>query len=80
MARTETQAKPITLPSVVREFLSAPFQSLPAAFGESVTPEMRVFEAEAAEAQHRGARAERSVRVRHEHSRPARQDESLERQ
>ncbi len=63
----------------VAAFLSAPFQSLPALFGPRSTPEMRVFTAGADEALHEGRRAPRSAAVRHEHTRPARQDSSLER-
>jgi hypothetical protein len=67
------------LPNALREFLSAPFQSLPAAFGNPVPPDMAAFEAEAAEAQHQGRPGPRSAVVRHGHTRPARQDESLRR-
>ncbi len=35
-----------------RRLLSAPFQELPPEFGDTVPPELRVFEAEAEERQH----------------------------
>jgi hypothetical protein len=35
-----------------RRLLSAPFQELPSEFGDTVPPELRVFEAEAEEQQH----------------------------
>jgi hypothetical protein len=35
-----------------RRFFEAPFQDLPAEFGDPVPPELRVFEAEAESAQH----------------------------
>jgi hypothetical protein len=65
---------------LVRRLFGAPFENLPPEFGNTVPPELRVFEAEAEEAQH----TEQSERVgrlaRHGRSSPARQDESLKRQ
>jgi hypothetical protein len=37
----------------IRWFFSAPFQDLPPAFGDTVPPELRAFEAEVNEIQHR---------------------------
>jgi hypothetical protein len=65
---------------VARRFLSAPFENLPPEFGDTVPPELRVFEAEA-EASQREVREELAVPAVHDHrSRPARPDESLERE
>ena len=36
----------------VRRFARAPFQNMPPAFGDTVPPELRVFEAEVEEIQH----------------------------
>jgi hypothetical protein len=64
---------------VARRFLSAPFENLPSEFGDSVPPELRVFEAEA-EASQTDVREEIVTPAVHDHSsKPARRDETLER-
>ena len=63
-----------------RQFLSAPFANLPAEYGGTVPPDLRMFEARA-EASQREAREKIATPVVHAHrSRPARRDESLERE
>jgi hypothetical protein len=65
---------------VARRFFSAPFENLPSEYGDPVPPDMRVFEARA-EASQREAREEIAISAVHDRrSRPARRDESLERQ
>jgi hypothetical protein len=80
MTKTTTHTGSRRLRHVLRGFRSAPFRMLPAPFGQCVPSDMYAFEALAEEAQHSGQRTRRPSRVSHEHSRPARQDESLERQ
>jgi hypothetical protein len=36
----------------IRRFMRAPFEDIPPAFGNTVAPELRVFEAEAEEMEH----------------------------
>jgi hypothetical protein len=80
MTKTATHTKSGVLKHVLRGFRSAPFRMLPAPFGQCVPSDLCEFEARAEEAQHSGQRTRRSSRVPHEHSRPTRQDEWLERQ
>ena len=65
---------------VVERFLRAPFESLPPEYGDTVPPDLRQFEAEA-EASQRHVVEEIPVPPAHDQrSRPARQDESPERE
>jgi hypothetical protein len=63
---------------LVRWLCGAPFQRLPPQYGDTVPPEMRAFEDQAA----RNARGRRfdMAPVRHEHTHPARLDSWMERQ
>ncbi len=63
-----------------RGFRYVPFGILPSPFGPGVPSDLGAFEARADEAQYSGRRILRPARVRHEHTRPARQDTWLERQ
>jgi hypothetical protein len=59
--------------SLIRRFLGAPFQNLPPAFGDTVPPELRVFEAEADEIEHRAVGMVSSTNGRgHVRSKPRR--------
>lgn len=49
---TKKHKKPGWIQRFVRWFFGAPFQELPPEFGDPVLPKLRVFEAEAEEAQH----------------------------
>jgi hypothetical protein len=65
---------------IARRFFSAPFENLPPEYGDPVPPELRVFEAEA-EASQRETREEMGAPEVHDRrSKPARRDESLERE
>jgi hypothetical protein len=64
----------------LRWLFGAPFQGLPSEFGDPVPPELRVFEATAEEAQHRAQGSVLPPAVPPEHTRPARRDESLDRE
>lgn len=65
----------------LRWLFGAPFQELPPEFGDPVPPELRVFEAETEEAQHRAqGKVLPPTSGRHEQTKPVRQDESLERE
>ncbi len=80
---TQSDSAPTTERSrhILHRYRTVPFRMLPAPFGYTVPIDLRVFEAEAEEAQHIERPAPRqSSRVRHAHTRPARQDEALERQ
>lgn len=65
----------------LRNLLSAPFQELPPEFGDTVPPELRVFEAEAEERQHhpRGKISSRRS-ARHYRTKAVKSDEQLERE
>lgn len=65
----------------LRNLLSAPFQELPPEFGDTVPPELRVFEAEAEERQHH-PRAKVSSRrsARYYQTKAIKSDEQLERE
>lgn len=65
----------------LRNLLSAPFQELPPEFGDTVPPELRVFEAEAEERQHH-PRAMVSTRSSGQHyqTKAIKSDEQLERE
>ncbi len=80
MRNTEARARSGGLRHILRRFRTVPFRMLPAPFGQCVPVDLRLFEAKADEAQHWGRRALRKARVAHEHARPARQNEWLERQ
>jgi hypothetical protein len=57
----------------LRRFLRAPFEDIPPAFGDTVPPELRVFEAKADEIEHHAIDNLSSPKRRgHERSRPAR--------
>ena len=64
-----------------RRLLSAPFQELPPEFGDTVPPELRVFEAEAEERQ-RHPQNDISLRhsARHYQTKAIKSDEQLERE
>jgi hypothetical protein len=64
-----------------RWLLGAPFQELPAEFGDPVPPELRVFEAEAEERQHhpRGRISPRPSGA-HYQTKAVKSDEQLERE
>ncbi|OIO93176.1 MAG: hypothetical protein AUK03_08640 [Anaerolineae bacterium CG2_30_64_16] len=69
------------LKSFVRWLFGGPFRRLPPAFGNTIPPELRTFEAEADEAQQRGVgKVASNLPAPHAKTRPARQDKSLERQ
>lgn len=64
-----------------RWLFGSPFRDLPPEFGDPVPPELRVFEAEAEEVQHRPrGKAEPLAPGRHPQTKPIRRDESLERE
>ena len=65
----------------LRNLLSAPFQDLPPEFGDTVPPELRVFEAEAEERQHH-SRAKLSSRrsAQHYRTKAIKSSEQLERE
>jgi hypothetical protein len=48
----KVHSKPSLVNRFVRWLFGAPFQNLPPEFGDTVPPELRVFEEEAAQAQH----------------------------
>ena len=65
----------------VRWLFGSPFRELPPAFGNTVPPELRAFEAEAAEAGRRGLGGVAApVPVRSRKTHPKRLDSWLERQ
>ncbi len=64
----------------VRWLFGAPFQNLPPEFGDTVPPELRVFEAEAERAQHTEQREPATPLVGHRRSGAGWHDDSLERQ
>jgi len=65
----------------LRKLLSAPFQELPSEFGDTVPPELRVFEAEAEERQrHPRSRISSRRSVRHYQTKAVKSDEQLERE
>ncbi len=81
MAKTETHSAPERSHHILHGYRTVPFRMLPAPFGHTVPVDMLVFEAKAEEAQHDERPVPgQSSQVSHEHTRPARQDESLERQ
>ena len=64
-----------------RWLFGSPFRELPPAFGSTVPPELRAFEAEAAEAGRRGwGGVVAPVPVRHRKTHPERLESWLERQ
>ena len=65
----------------VRWLFGSPFRELPPAFGNTVPPELQVFEAEAAEAGRRGLGGVAApVPVHHRKTRPERLESWMERQ
>ena len=54
----------------IRTFLRAPFEKLPPQYGDPVPPELRVFEAEVAEAQHHPREMGEAPHAHHGASRP----------
>jgi hypothetical protein len=78
---TQKSKKPGWIQRFVRWLFGSPFQELPSEFGDPVPPELRVFEAQAEEAQ-RQARGDVAPPSSAHPGRtgPARQDESLERE
>ncbi len=81
MTKTETYTASERLHHILHGFRTMPFRMLPAPYGHTVPIDMREFEAGTEEAQHSERPVPgRSSKVPHEHTRPARQDESLERQ
>ncbi len=64
---------------LIRWLSGAPRADLPAAFGSTVPADLQAFEAEA-DAIQRSPRTTTVAGVPHQHTRVARQDESLERQ
>ncbi len=65
---------------LIHWLFGAPFTRLPAIYGNSVPIDLQTFQARAVEAQHTPRPTGRAFRMRHQHSHPARQDESLERE
>jgi hypothetical protein len=64
----------------VRGLFGAPFRNLPSEFGDTVPPELRVFETESEQVQHTVEREPAASLPRDGRSSPARRDDSLERQ
>jgi hypothetical protein len=65
----------------LRKLLSAPFQELPPEFGDTVPPELRVFEAEAEERQHHSrGKASPHYSAQHYQTKAIKSDEQLERE
>lgn len=57
----------------VRRLFRAPFEQLPPAFGDTVPPELRVFEAQAEDAQHHAVGEVSSPKIHgHRRSKPKR--------
>lgn len=63
---------PAGVQDVVRALFEAPFKDLPPAYGDTVPPELRVFEAQAEEAQHYPREAGAPARPHHGRSKPVR--------
>jgi hypothetical protein len=70
-----------SIQSFLRNLLSAPFQELPPEFGDTVPPELRVFEVEAEDRQHypRSKVSSRSS-GQHYQTKAIKSDERLERE
>jgi len=65
----------------LRNLLSAPFRELPPEFGDTVPPELRVFEAEAEERQHHpSSTVSAHPSTRHYRTKAINSDEQLERE
>ena len=65
----------------LRWLFGAPFEELPSEFGDPVPYDLRVFEAEAEEAQHRAqGKVSPKEPPDHEQTKPIRKDDSLERE
>jgi hypothetical protein len=78
---TQKHKKPGWIQRFVRWLFGAPFRELPPEFGDPVPPELRVFEAQAEEAQHHARNDVPPLfSIRHEQTKPVRQDEFLERE
>jgi hypothetical protein len=65
---------------IARLFFSAPFENLPLPYGDPVPPDLRTFEAEAQALQREVVEQVPMPALHQYHSKPARRDESLERQ
>jgi hypothetical protein len=69
-----------SLQRVASRFFRAPFEHLPAEYGNTVPPELGLFEAEAEARRPDTVEKIALPETRHPRSRPARRDESLERE
>jgi len=77
----QTHKKSGWIQRFLRWLFGSPFEELPPAFGDPVPPELRVFEAEAEEAQRRArGKVPPPASPRHKQTKPVRRDESLERE
>jgi hypothetical protein len=78
---TQKHKKPGWIQRFVRWLFGSPFRELPPEFGDPVPPELRVFEAQAEEAQHQARGDIPPLPPVHPgQTKPVRQDESLERE
>lgn len=76
---TPAHKKPGWVQRFLRWLFGAPLQELPPEFGDTVPPELRVFEAETEEAQQRlEGDAPQPSPAHHKQSKPVRPDEFLE--
>lgn len=78
---SQTHKKPGWIRRFVRWLFGAPFQDLPPEFGDPVPSELRVFEAQAEEAQDQvQSKIPKQGAVHYKQTKPVRQDEFLERE